>query len=210
MHLVRPLAPPSAAPQPQAAPAALPLQALMGRLTQVASGAQGGGSTVAAALVATAQRQRQPVAWVQWQGGSLYPPDLQAQGIALAALLVVHVGCPDRAHVRLRATELLLRSGGYGLVVVDLTSGRLPTGLAWQHRLQHWARQHHSAVVLLTRADGAGPSPSLGALIGLQLCPERQQLASGLFEQHCAIGKNKLGTQTLPWQWLASGPPGLR
>lgn len=150
------------------------------------------------------------MAWVQWQGGSLFPPDLHAQGIALASLLVVHVGACDQTHARLRATELLLRSGGYGLVVVDLTMGRLPTGLAWQHRLQHWARLHHAAVVLLTLTHEAAPSPSLGALIGLQLCPERVQLSFGQFEQICAIGKNKLGTEAHPWRWLACGPPGLR
>jgi recombination protein RecA len=181
----------------------------MGRLTQIANGPQGGGSTVAAALVRKAQRQGQPVAWVQWQGGSLYPPDLHAQGIALEALLVVHVGEAQQAQPRLRATELLVRSGGFGLVVVDLTAGRVPTGLAWQHRLQQGARQHHSAVLLLTQAAAVN-APSLGALISLQLVPERQALGNGLFEQHCAIGKNKLGVALEPWQWRACGPPGLR
>lgn len=199
------------APAPAPAPSGLPVDALMGRLTQIASGPQGGGSTVAAAVVHTFQRQRQPVAWVQWQGGSLYPPDLHAQGIALEALLVVHVGPAGQTHPRLRATELLLRSGGFGLVVVDVSQGQLPSGLAWQHRLQHWARQQHSAVLLLTQAQQRpGHGPSLGALVSLQLCPHRISVGHGMFEQHCEVGKNKLGTATEPWQWLACGPPGLR
>ena len=210
MAVVRPIFQPAWQPPGRPDGTDLPLASLLGRLTQIASGPQGGGSTVAAALVRKAQRQREPVAWVQWQGGSLYPPDLHAQGIALEALLVVHVGEAQQAQERLRAAELLLRSGGFGLVVVDLTCGRLPTGLAWQHRLHQWARQHHSAVVLLTQGATDAEGPSLGALISLQLVPRRQALGDGLFEQGCAIGKNKLGQALEPWQWLACGPPGLR
>jgi recombination protein RecA len=197
------------AKEPAPAPQDLPVDALMGRLTQVASGPQGGGSTVAATLVQRAQRRKEPTAWVQWQGGSLYPPDLHAQGILLEALLVVHVGDAYKTHPRLRAAELLLRSGGFGLVVVDLTAGQVPQGLAWQHRLQHWAREHHSAVVLMTSTT-QDAAPSLGALISLQLVPERTLGADGLFEQQCGIGKNKMGGAMQPWRWQASGPPGLR
>lgn len=181
---------------------------MAGRLTQVASAPGGGATSVAVAYVQQAQRQGEPVAWVQWERGNLYPPDLAAAGVRLDALLVVHAGHAGQTQPRLRAAELLLRSGGFGLVVLDLTAGVVPPGLAWQHRLQTWARQHHGVVLLLThQADTQ--AASLGALIALQIVPQVAPVAAGRFALTCAVHKNKLGQNVPDWSWARRGPQGL-
>jgi recombination protein RecA len=185
------------------------VETLRGRLTEIAAGPEGGTSSVAATWVAMAQRADEPVAWVQWEFGELYPPDLAARGIDLEALLVVHVGERHVMPPRLRAAELLLKSGGFGLVVVDMTAGQPPRGVGWQHRLQHWARTQNCALVLLC----AHPEPvfdSLGALVALQIIPQRHQVGPGLFELNCSIGKNKLEQGLQGWRATCTGPPGFR
>jgi recombination protein RecA len=104
----------------------------------------GARTTGAVSLVVHAQRRGEPVAWVERAAvGALYPPDLADAGVDLDRLVVVRVpdqprgaapstGKTTRRDGRtprgrlggttsaLRAAELLLRSGAFGLVVVDL------------------------------------------------------------------------------------------
>ncbi|HEX2677766.1 MAG TPA: hypothetical protein VHM19_14035, partial [Polyangiales bacterium] len=113
---------------------AVPLaeQLPVGRLIEIARTADGAQMTMAVACVRQAQTQGEPVAWVQRAGGALFPPDLVDSGIDLDALVVVHVpnahaGSTQEQrtaaeHGLAKAAELLLRSGAFGMVVIDLTS----------------------------------------------------------------------------------------
>ncbi|MGC4081978.1 MAG: hypothetical protein QM736_07700 [Vicinamibacterales bacterium] len=79
----------------------------------------------------------------------LFPPDVVEGGVDLDALPVVRV--PD---VRLagRAADHLTRSGGFGLVVVDLSdAGRADLPAPLLTRLLGLTRQHNVAVLLLTK-----------------------------------------------------------
>ena len=219
------------APLPAAAPgqahdAAIALGGqLWGRLTELTRSLQGGQSTLAAALVTHAQREGQPVAWVQAARGPLYPPDLAAAGVDVAALTVLHVGPASEANARLRAAEWLLMGGGFGLVVVDV-NGAAPTGDAWQGRLLRLTRQHRSAVVLLTASSET--APSLGPLVSLRVqarplslpapialfAPARsspQALGRPPFAFDIEVGvlKSKLGPLPGPLTLLRRGPEGL-
>lgn len=92
-----------------------------GRLVEISGVGASARHTTAAALVRQAQLEGETTAWVQPAGGPLYPPDLAESGVDLGALVVVHVPA-DRGQVGLaRAAELLLRSGAFGLCVVDLS-----------------------------------------------------------------------------------------
>jgi recombination protein RecA len=86
----------------------------------------GGGAsarlTAAVGCLHMAQARGETTAWVQRAGGSLFPPDLQDSGIDLDALVVVQVPARAGAHGPVKAAELLLRSGGFGMVVVDLSA----------------------------------------------------------------------------------------
>jgi hypothetical protein len=159
--------------------------AAAGTMVELSGTAPGKLSTVAR-LVARAQAEGEPVAWVsQREVASFYPPDFARVGVDLAALVVVRLPAPQRAtpdakaarqphrHGVLRAAEVLLRSGAFGLVVVDLSSahGGVPRGeLAWQTRLSGLVRAHDARLVLLTTSPS--DEPSLGPLVGLRMVPE--------------------------------------
>jgi recombination protein RecA len=96
--------------------------------------------------------------------GSFYPPDAADSGVDLAALAVVRVHDVTAAS---RAAERLLRSGGFGLVVVDLGGGiAVDLPIAHQGRLVTLAQTHDAAIVCIT--EKPGDSPSLGSLVSLR------------------------------------------
>src|SRR6478735_5601208 len=98
--------------------AAWGLAALRGRLVELS--ARGATATLTAAIeiVAEAQEQSEPVAWIALASSTFYPPDVAESGIDLAALVVIRA--PD-ATACARAAERCLRSGAFGLVIMDLS-----------------------------------------------------------------------------------------
>src|SRR5262245_13238621 len=82
--------------------------------------------STAIAVVHRVQAEGDTAAWIQPDGGPLYPPDLAEAGIDLDALVVVHVPSAALPHTLCvglcKAAELLLRSSAFGLVVVDGTA----------------------------------------------------------------------------------------
>ncbi len=175
---------------PRSAPKRLAERAPAGRLAELSGRRSCGRTTLAVSLLIQAQREDEPVAWVQLESGSLYPPDLADSGIDLDALVVVRI--PPRAGARglSKAAEMLLRSGAFGLVVVDYTAGA-PRGDAWQGRLSAMARKHGSRVILLSdREEGAA---SLGAMVALRVTPAHERRGPGRFAVEQRIMKDKLG-----------------
>ncbi len=176
------------------------LPTLEGRLVELGGR---GALTLAAALVREVQKAREPVAWVDsdgrtkgkprfgapprwlaelvrpgsWQPqtwerlrGQVHPPDLATWGIDLAGLVFIRLS--DR-WARLDAVETLLRSGAFGLIVVELGRQR-GLGLAIQSRLAGLAAKHATAVLCLR--DDAGGRSSLGPLLSLRACAERGEV----------------------------------
>jgi RecA/RadA recombinase len=159
------------------------------------SGAQPGKLSTAARLVAHAQNEGEPVAWVAFRDdASFYPPDFVALGIDLAALVVVRLPQTKgnaATHTLVRASELLLRSGAFGLVIVDFGKKPVPRGeLAWQARLSGLVRMHEARLVLLT--GSAREQPSLGPLIALRVEPESTREGSRVVLRQQVL-KSKLG-----------------
>src|SRR3972149_1334507 len=113
-------------------------------------------------LLRGAQRQGEPAAWITREESTFYPPDMAEGGVDLDALVVVRV--PGSLAVA-RAADRLVRSGGFGLVVLDLgVNAEIPTPL--QSRLAGLAQKHHTALLCLTeKSSGA---PSLGSLVSLR------------------------------------------
>ena len=141
------------------------LDALRGRLVELS--ARGAAATLTAAieLVVEAQQAAEPIAWVTLGNATFYPPDAADSGVDLAALAVVRVHGPTAAA---RAAERLLRSGGFGLVVIDFGGGGATVDLpvAHQGRLVTLAQAHDAAVVCIT--EKPGDAPSLGSLVSLR------------------------------------------
>jgi hypothetical protein len=182
-------------------------------------------SSVVSALRA-AQARGETTAWVQDVRGSLYPPDLAEAGVDLSALAVVRVpviagksrGNPREAVIR--ATEMLVRTGAFGFVVVDVReeesrarrdpSSRMPWRLppAWQGRLLGAVRDHGSRIIFLSSHP---PSrESVGSLVGLRLEPHRVRVAPGLFAIEHHVLKNKPGLPFADASETRRGPWGLR
>jgi recombination protein RecA len=140
------------------------LAALRGRFVELSARGATATLTAAIGLVVEAQTESEPVAWVMHASGTFYPPDVAESGVDLAALVVVRV--PEIAMAP-RAAERLLRSGAFGLVVLDLggvTNVDIP--MAHQGRLVTLAQAHDAALVCIT--EKTEDTSSIGSLISLR------------------------------------------
>lgn len=149
--------------QGEGSAAPMSLGALRGRFVELS--ARGASATLTAAfdLVAEAQREGEPVAWITDAQSSFYPPDVAESGIDLAALVIVRVQSIDGAP---RSAERLLRSGAFGLVVLDLAGSEAVMPHHQQGRLVTLAQAHDAAVVCLT--EKPEDAASIGSLISLR------------------------------------------
>ncbi|MEX1362752.1 MAG: recombinase A [Nannocystaceae bacterium] len=181
-----------------------------GRLIELSSPQHGPGArtSTAASLLRHAQREGETTAWIQPSGGPLYPPDLHESGVDLESLVVVHVPAEQGTLGLAKAAELLLRSGAFGMVVLDLGAAKSRGSTAWQGRLLGLARQHESRVLLLT--DKPSVADSLGPLIGLRVEPRREREADGRFTVEHHVLKNKSGAPVTLARARFLGPAGLR
>jgi len=144
------------------APERWSLAAIRGRLVELSARGASATLTAAVELVGEAQAQSEPVAWLTLGTGTFYPPDVADSGIDLAALVVVRA--PDVTAVA-RAAERLLRSGAFGLIVLDL-GDKAELSMQIQGRLVTLAQTHDAAVVCLT--EKPGDAGSLGSLVSLR------------------------------------------
>jgi recombination protein RecA len=152
------------------------LPALRGRLVELSARGATATLTAAVELVIEAQREAEPVAWIMGPQGSFYPPDVADSGVDLAALVVVRV--PDLVKSGLGAVERLLRSGAFGLIVIDLGGVMVDASLpiAHQGRLVTLAQAHDAAVVCIT--EKSAESSSLGSLVSMRAEALRVRLTS--------------------------------
>jgi recombination protein RecA len=136
----------------------LALGDLRGRLSEFCALRGHPNVTAAVELIAQAHRAGEPAAWIGPTESFFYPPDVANHTLDWSALAVVRLNRPQR---QARAADRLLRSGAFGLVVVDLCHRRRPditSGLLG--RLLHLAEEQDSAVLFLTATDPEGPSIS--------------------------------------------------
>jgi recombination protein RecA len=112
--------------------------------------------------VLEAQEEGDPVGWISLPSSTFYPPDLADSGVDLDALIVVRAPSIEAAG---KAADRLLRSGGFGLVVLDLgPAAVLPIPL--QGRLVGLAQRHDAALLCLT--EKPGDAASLGSMVSLR------------------------------------------
>ena len=172
------------------------LSAPPGRIVELCAGPDAAQTSGAVVVLREAQAEGDPVAWVLPRDAGLYPPDLAAAGLDLDALVVVHVP-PDDPLAVPRAAELVLRTGAFGAVVLDLSRAVVPRGAAWQGRLLGLAREHACRVVVLSPFGRA--RASLGPLVSLRFDVRRAPLtpgdarALGTFALEARVLKDKSG-----------------
>ena len=140
------------------------LATLRGRLVELSARGASAKLTTAMEIVSEAQTQHEPVAWLTLGNATFYPPDVAECGIDLAALVVVRT---HDAMAAARSAERLLRSGAFGLVVIDLGSGNgAELSMQIQGRLVTLAQTHDAAIVCLT--EKANDTASIGSLVSLR------------------------------------------
>ncbi len=141
--------------------------AVRGRLVELSARGASGTLTSAMELVVDAQTTGEPVCWVTLASATFYPPDAADSGVDLEALVVVRGR--DLPTI-VRAAERVLRSGAFGLVVIDFGRGELAhdvLSMANQGRLVTLAQTHDAAVVCLT--EKSADAGSLGSLVSLRI-----------------------------------------
>jgi recombination protein RecA len=163
------------------------LDALAGRLVEISSAETSASLTAATRLILEAQERGEPAEWVASGKSIFYPPDVAACGVDLNALIVVRTG--GTAHTA-RAADHLLRSGSFGVLVLDLAEDdRLRMSV--QSRLSGLANTHQSAVVCLTRKRA--DAPSIGSLVSIrgETTVERTEFDSFAWEIHVIKDKRR-------------------
>lgn len=161
---------PLAESYPSLPPPLLRLENLLGRLIEFSGSSATATLTVALRCVREAQQLREPVCWVTPWESHFFPPDAAAGGIDLESLVVVRL---TQMHWAPRAADLLVRSGGFGLVVLDFSRYPQPLSLAVFTRLAALARKHSAALLFLT--EKLKERPSLSSLVSLRVEAQRKQ-----------------------------------
>jgi len=187
-----------------AAPPAWTLTSLAGRYVELAARGPAARLTQAGALLLEAQLAGEPAAWLTSTASSFHPPDLAHNGVDLAALLVVRVPSAD---AMLKAAETLLRSGAFGLVVVDLDGAddRGDASLATQTRLVGLAQHHGTLLLCITPSDADVPH----SLASLRVVASLHSRGERRFGCRLEAVKDKRASPGWRHEFVCRGVPGL-
>jgi recombination protein RecA len=177
-----------------------------GRIVELSGWGASARLTAAFGFVLEAQQQRDPAAWVSLRGSSFFPPDAAAGGVDLASLTVVRMATARDAA---RAADQLVRSGGFGLVILDLAvaAARDVVPAPLLTRLLGLAQKHEAAVLILTEKPAG--APSLSSLVSLRAEARRTQ-RDGAWEVEVKILKDKRRGPGATQMETCRGPAGLR
>ncbi len=175
---------------------------IAGRFVEISSSVASASLTMVFALIREAQELREPVGWVTSVEDFFYPPDVAQVGVDLAALAVIRL---SRSENIPRAGEKLLRSGGFGVVVLDLGVGDIPMPL--QSRLTGLAHHHHTALICLTEKEQA--MLSIGSLVSLRAQAVKRHAQENRFACALKAVKDKRRGPSWTYEICCSGPTGL-
>jgi recombination protein RecA len=178
------------------------LDEVAGRFVEISGMAASAALTLAFPLIREAQGRGEPVGLVTLADSCFYPPDAARGGVDLAALAVVRLA---HAQSIARAGEKLLRSGAFGVVVLDLGTADIPMPL--QTRLTGLAHRHHTALICLT--EKASAAFSLGSLVSLRAHAERRRVGDNHFACALRVLKDKRRGPTWNHEDIYAGPAGL-
>jgi recombination protein RecA len=177
---------------------------LSGRLTEISGRGAVAPLTAAIRLVHQAQLDGELVGWIALAAGTFFPPDVADSGVDLDSLAVVRVASAREAA---RAADKLVRSGAFGLVVLDLgTDDHIPIPL--QGRLIGLAQRHDAAIVCLTEKEA--PAPSIGSMVSLRVQALRVAGRGERFDCRIQVIKDKRHGPGWSHTEQVRGPAGLR
>ena len=141
-----------------------------GRMTELVGVRSAGRTGLACRIAASATRAGEVIAWVDPED-ALDPEAMATAGVTLARTLWVR---PRDVADALRAAEILLGAGGFGLVVIDLGTASAARATTWI-RLARAAERTRSTLLVLAATRSAG---SCTALV-LELAGRRVRWSGG-------------------------------
>jgi len=160
-----------------------------GRVTELAGAPSTGRTGLACAIAAAATWAGETIAWVD-PADALEPEAAAAAGIALARTLWVR---PRNVADALRAAEIVLGAGGFGLVVLDVSAR---TG-AVSPRLARAAERTRSTLLVVAPRREAGTFAALGLELGARRVrwsggPGRLVLLEGI-DARVTVARSRIG-----------------
>ncbi len=185
------------------------LSDLARRLVEISAGSAAAPLTAAFGLVLDAQLCGDQAAWITLESSTFFPPDAVAGGVDLAALPVVRV---PSARAAACVADQLLRSGGFGLVVIDL-SGESSAAQAASFpvpmltRLVGLARAHDATVLILTKKSPE--TASINSLISVRVDAQWTR-GNGCYDVRVHAIKDKRGGPGWTHVETCRGPAGVR
>ncbi len=133
-----------------------------GALTEISGTTSSGRTALVVALLGQATRAGECCVWVD-TAGAFDPQSASEMGVDLDRLLWIN--CGGNAEHALKSADLLIQSGGFGLVIMDLAdtpereARRIP--LASWFRLRHAAERTNAALVAVARHINAASCSEL-------------------------------------------------
>ena len=178
------------------------LQEVQGRLIEISEPHPVAALSFCFLLVREVQMAGNYAAWVGSMDSTFYPPDAEKSGIDLRNLPVLRL---TDARSLGRATEILLRSGAFQLVLLDLGRDHaIPVARLAQ--LNGLVRKHNACAVFMTRKQH--DEQSVGPLISLHARTSRQRVETNSFSCQLKILRDKRRGKKWTWQTRLSGVEG--
>jgi recombination protein RecA len=184
--------------------------ALQGRLVSLLPGTMNAPLSALFHVVWDAQKECETIAWIGGPQSCFYPPDVAARGVDLNGITVIRLNTDRDMWF---AADTLIRSGGVGMVIIDLASVHSHRGtskgtLALQHRLSGLARTHNTAVIILPHIN---PAPEAGALVSLTVRTHKMPLGIpvGTYQLGVTPKRDKNGTANWKIEEVCDAPDGL-
>ncbi len=174
-----------------------------GRLCEVSGDRASAALTLVFRLVHECQLRGEPTAWITLDDSVFFPPDVAATGVDLSALAVVRVADPFRAT---QVADLLLRSGAFGMLALDLGL-ETPLPLNALTRLSGLAGKHDTALLCITNKEPH--QPSIGSLVSLRAQTERTERTDDRYRCEVHVIKDKRRGPGWTHREVCHGPDGL-
>ena len=141
-------------------------------------------------------------AWISSRDSTFFPPDVGKGGVDLRNLPVLRMADTQSLG---RAAEVLLRSGAFQLVILDLGHDHtIP--IARLAQLNGLARKHDACAVFLTCKQN--DEQSVGPLISLHARTSRQHIETDTFSCDVQAVRDKRRGRKWTWQTRFSGVNG--
>jgi hypothetical protein len=191
-----------------------PIDALIGglargRISEITGPLSSGKTTIAAAFASAASHRGEVVGWIDVPG-AFDPRSLEAAGADLARILWLSftkkpsstrggfVAKERERRLELKAAEMLLEAGGFGLVVIDFGAMRFPLSQSASLRLARAAERSGTAVLALagTRVCGTFAALTLSMSKLRASFTRMSKDAPALFDGlrlEASVERNKLG-----------------